>query len=251
MINYHDEQKIDLSKTVSTASLECAQFSNEPNNFEKSDFLSFLFENLNILTYILIGYLLCLIAVAFLFQKFKFKRSLSLLFQDYRQLCSLSSKIAIIVLSFNLFLFILITSLKSFINTNKILINTDEFLNSNEKLIETSKILTIFSYHLKTFRKGAKSSLLTKLINRKIKEKKYLIFGLNAIELREKFLKNDVPSLFFLFEKRLLLHYISLYLPLTRNQIVFKKLTNLFEQIQVIFLSKSLKSGDKKFIKKR
>ena len=124
----------------------------------------------------LIGYLLLfLFSYIFLRKLFPFlspikKSKLFLskfLYDDYTQLRALSSKVALIFLFFNLFLFILINLLTNFIKTEAVIVNTDEIIDSNKKLLSTPKILFINYLYFDTFSSLPKNSLLFKLIKPK------------------------------------------------------------------------------------
>ena len=252
------KEYLEFSKTVSTTNLRLGQFLSEPNNLAKSDFSAFLFENLNLLIFILIGYLLLFI-ISFLFLRNAIHNSLKRLklilfklsFLDYNQLCAISSKIALVFLFFNLFLFILITVLTAFIKTEKVIVNCDEIINTDLKLIQTPKTLTLLVNDFDFFKICAKNSLLTRLIDKKIKANNHLILDAKGFsKLKQVALKKKLPSLFFLIEDHSLKHFISVFLEGTKDQVAFES-ANYFERLNAILFRKNLKKLEKMFINRR
>ena len=248
------------SKSVSNLQLEICQFLIQPNNFEKSDFSAFLFDNINLLSYILIGYLLIFIITFILLPKVSHNslknRKLILtkiLFFNYNQLRTLSSKIALIFLFFNLFIFILTNMLTNFIKTDAVIVNTDELIDTDDKLLKTTKIFAIDPKNANFFRGNQnQNSLLTKLVNQKIKEDKCLIINSSGIKKFNHIIsKNELPSLFVFGGKHALLKLVSDILPLTKNQFAFKSKHSYYDSVLVIYLRKNLKATDKNFIHKR
>ena len=172
-----EDKFLEFTKTAYLLEDGIGQILNEPN-YSKTDLSSFLIENWSLVSYMLIGYLL-LFFFSYIFVKklFPFLSPLKksklvsskLLYDDYTQLRAFSSKIALIFLFFNFFLFILINLLTNFIKTDAVIVNTDELIDSNEKLLSTTKILLTTSYELKYLSTFPKSSLLFKFVTRKKK----------------------------------------------------------------------------------
>ena len=174
--------------------------------------------------------------------------SFKLLYDDYTQLRAFSSKIALIFLFFNLFLFILINLLTNFIKTGAVIVNTDELIDSNEKLLTTSKILftTDFEFtHLSTF---PKKSLLFKFVTRKKENYQYVTKKSNWTKI-QKMIKKGESSSFFIYEtKPKVLTILILLAMYKKNPFFFMKPTNYHEKIYVYYLRKNLEKNKKKFL---
>ena len=234
---------------------QVGQILDKPNDLKENDFLSFLFENWNLLSYMLIGYLL-LFFLGFIFLKKYFSHnplknlkliSSKLLFNDHIRLRELSSEFALILLFFNLFLFILINLLTSFIKTGAVVVNTDELIDSNEKLLSNSKILCSSNFNFLQFSKFSKSSLLFKLMKRKKEQNQYLTEN-NKTKINE-IIKKEQSSTLFFFDIRLkVLSYLFWYSSATKNPVIFMKSTNYHESIYVYEMSRRLEKSKKKFI---
>ena len=103
------------------------------DNLEKSDFSSFLFDNVRLVIIILLGYL-SLVVVTWMVpnlirQGYSRINSLKLtilrfFFIDLNRLISLSYKFAVLVLMFNFFIFFNRNFLSGNIKTSKVVINT-------------------------------------------------------------------------------------------------------------------------------
>ena len=252
-----EENKIEITKTAYILEHGIGQILNEPNNLKKTDLSSFLIENWNLVSYMLIGYLL-LFFFSFIFAKklFPFLSPLKksklisskLLYDDYTQLRAFSSKIALIFLFFNLFLFILINLLTNFIKTEAVIVNTDELIDSNEKLLTTSKILSTTDFgfwYLSTF---PKNSVLFKLVARKKKDYQYVTPESNMTKIWEIIEKGESSS-FFIFDTKptVLINLIALAMH-TKNPIIFVNPTSYYEIKYVYRLRKNLEKNKKKFI---
>ena len=255
--DYEEHSKfIELSGIKTGFAFEFGQVLKKPINLEESDFSSFLFENLNLLSYILIGYLLLFFYGFIFFKKhFPFLNPLKklkiisskLLFNNHIQLRKLSPKFAYILLFFNLFLFILIQLLTNFIKTDKVTLNTDELIDSNDKILSNSKILYTRIENLRQFSHFPESSLLFKLMKRKKEQNQYLT-KLNQTKIDE-IIKKGQSSSVLIFENRpMLLNSLLLFSMFTKNPIIFMKLGNYHQNIYVYFMRRRLDKNKKKFI---
>ena len=179
----------------------------------------------------------------------KSKLALSkLLYDDYTQLRAFSSKIAFIFLFFNFFLFILINLLTNFIQTDAVILNTDELIDSNEKLLSTPKILLTRGFQLDYLNTFPKSSLLFKLVTRKKENYQYFTPQSNFTKIM-KIVKKGESSSFFLFDsKSTVLLHLLMFAKLTKNPIVFMKPTSYHEVIYGYYMRKTLEKNKKKFI---
>ena len=252
-----EDKLIEFSKTVLQNEIGIGQVLNEPNSLEKADFSSFLFENWNLLSYMLIDYLLLFffsyIFLRKLFHLFsplkKSKLILSkLLYGDYTQIRALSPEVAIIFLFFNLFLFILISLLTNFIKTDAVIVNTDEIIDSDEKLLSTSKIIFTQYHLLEYFNSFPKNSLLFKLFKRKREDNQYITREFNATEI-VKIIFTGKSSSLFVFDTKMSVFFslwgCAMYM---KNPIIFKKHTNYHEIYFIYQMRKKLEKNKKKFI---
>ena len=103
----------------------------EPSRSDKADLSSFLLQNVLLLVFIAVGYLLVAILVGILLQTMANYRTKiiarivsSTFFLNYKQLGSVSNKVSTLFVFFNLFLFINFEILSCTIKVDKLLINT-------------------------------------------------------------------------------------------------------------------------------
>ena len=205
----------------------------------------------------LIGYLL-LFFFSYIFAKKHFpflspiKKSKlissKILYDDYTQLREFSSKIALIFLFFNLFLFILINLLTNFIKTGAVIVNTDELIDSNEKLLTTSKILFTTDDKIRYLSTFSKNSLLFKLVARKKENYQYVTKVSNMTKIWEIIEKGESSSFFIYETKPTVLGYLITLAMHTKNPIIFVKPTSYQEGKYVYGLRKNLEKNKKKFI---
>ena len=226
---------IEFTKVAYSFPIQLGQVLSETNNSKNTDISSFLYGNINLLSYILIGFLLLFFfSFAFLKQLFpslslveKSKLILSkLLFNNYTQLRAFSSKIALIFLFFNLFLFILMNLLTNFIKTNAVIVNTDELIDSNEKLLNTPKVLFIYTSFFEKFSYLPKSSLLFKLAEKLKENNQYLTEAYNWTKTLQIVYKGESSSLFFLMDRISCFTFLAWCSETTKNPIVFMNPTN-------------------------
>ena len=244
---------VELSQIAFSAPYQCGQVIKEPKNLKKTDFSSFLFENWNLLSCMLIGYLLVFF-VSFIFLKNNFpscsklkklKLILSkLLFDDPTQLRAFSSSIALIFIFFNLFLFILISLLTNFIKTEAVIVNTDELIDSEQKLLSSKKLIYISEFDFKHYSSFLKSSVLFKLGKKIIEDNRYVTFE----NLMEMLLKGQSSSFFLFDNKYEVLRNLLPFSVMIKNPIIFMKPTNYHESNQVYYMRKNLDKRKKKFI---
>lgn len=258
-IQRHLNENTEQSETVITTSYQIGQVLKNSNNLRKFHFSSFLFNNINILIFILIAYLFVFLFV-FIFSvinfnnqnKFKVLKSFlfNLIFSNYKP-SFLSSKISLILLGLNIYMFILTTIFRNLIKTDKVVVNTDEFIDSIDKLDKTSKILTFQSYDFDLFNHSSKISIF-KSFNKRIEEGKFLKLSWNNQIIKNLALKNDLSSLFFCMKNGQILLTLSIMAPLTKSdQFFYMKSKAYYESIQVILIRKNLDDYKKKFINRR
>ena len=256
--NLFDEEALELSKTAHVMEDNIGQVLNEPNSLKNTDSSSFLYENFNLVSYMLIGYFL-LFFFSYIFAKklFPFLSPLKksklisrkLLYDDYTQLRAFSSKIALIILFFNFFIFILIILLINFINTKTVIVNTDEIIDSNEKLLSTSKILVTSEEKLTYYKHFPNDSLLFKFIKRIKKNNQYLIPEFNRTKIYKIIREGESSSLFVFNNKQVLLYNLFVIAAFKKNPIIFMKPSTYHETTFVYHMSKKLEKNKKKFIR--
>jgi hypothetical protein len=198
--------------------LEIAQLIKKQDKILKVDFSSFLVENINLLFYIFIGYLLISIFnFSFLkihHSKISYLNKLKLAFFnfyqfDLNQMSLFNSKFILIFLFFRIFLFFNLNILTNTIKTDKVVIDTKLIIDSINKLSQTSLILGFLDDEEFIFKNAPKNSFLKKLYQTKIKGKKFWKFKVRASdEDNNKFLKRKLYSYFFFTRKRTLLHFL-------------------------------------------
>lgn len=230
IIDTDSHPNLESTKACSTELFQIGQVLNKPNNLENSDLSSFLFENINVLVYILIGYLLLFVS-SFVFLKkvlpkyrsFKISKLFlnKLLFLDSNQLRQLSCEIALIFIFFSLFLFIVTNILSNLIKTNKVVVNTDEFIDSIEKLFTTKKSFTFQPEDLPYFNRTSKSSFLYKFYHKKIERENRFVSLDDQTKFRQFMMNNKLNSLFFFMKQSGMLIVLAFISPFTRNQFIF------------------------------
>ena len=167
---------------------------------------------------------------------------------DYTQLRAFSSKIALIFLFFNFFLFILINLLANFIKTEAVIVNTDELIDSNEKLLTTSKILLSFDWELRYLSTLPKNSLLFKFVTRKKENYQYVTPESNLTKIQKMIKKGESSSFFVFSTKPSVLMNLIVLAKYTKNPIIFVKPTSYQEKTYVYYMRKNLEKNKKKFI---
>ena len=98
---------------------------------------------------------------------------IDLLFLNYNTtLCNkLSFKIALIALFFDFFMIFILAFLTSAINTDSLVVKTDDFLNQQYKLLNSSKKFVFDQGDKQIFSRSPKNAFLYKLYNKKVKYK--------------------------------------------------------------------------------
>ena len=246
----------EYSKTAHVIEDNIGQVLNEPNSLKSTDLSSFLYENLNLLSYMLIGYLL-LFFFSYIFAK-KFIHFLSplkksklilskLFYDDSTQLRAFSPEIALVFVFFNFFFFLLITLLINFIKTDAVIVNTNEIIDSNEKLLTTNKTLVVDNLDLEYFASLPKNNILSKLVKRKKENNQYLTV-IDMEKLKEIIKKFKSSSFFILNSKDKVFEYLLICAAFIKNPIIFRKPTNYHETVYMYEMRKNLQNNKKKFI---
>ena len=224
---------------------------------ETSDFTSFLVQNKRIVMIILSGYLL-VIAMAFVF--FQTSRPFSSAFKSLKQVLgqvlfstgqsSKLYKVAIMLLAFHLFLFILQVLLRSSIKTEKATINTDEMIDSVPKLVSTSKTMVVNFEEEDILKRAIEHSLLGNLA-----EKRRIVYRAPLSEEKMKeLMKERMDSLFF-FSSEIYLYFIFSALASIAKQrglVAFIRSQIYSESfVRVFYLRRGLEEVKKQFIRNR
>lgn len=141
-------------------------------NSRSYDLSSFLVENVPLLAYVLLGYLLLAITTAILPQLTHANHSscwkslklvlLKVPFMDHSQLPRVHLRIMLFF--FSIFLFFQLNFLSNTIKTEKVTIPTDDLIDSPAKLLATTKTLTINQGGLKWLKQAPEGSFLRKLL---------------------------------------------------------------------------------------
>ena len=204
---------------------------------------------------ILSGYLL-VIMLAFVF--LQITRPFSSVFKSIKQVLGRvlfasgqsTSKVAIMLLAFHLFMFILQTLLRSSIKTEKAIINTDDTIDSNSKLIRTSKTMVVNFEEEAILKLAIENSLLAKLA-----KKRRIVYRAPLSEKKMKeLMKERIDSLFF-FSSEIYLYFILSTLASIakeRRLVVFLKSQIYSESLgRVFYLRRGLEESKKQFIHNR
>ena len=219
---------------------------------ETSDFTSFLVQNKRIVLIILSGYLL-VIVMAFVF--FQIGRPSDSAFKSLKQVLGRvlfatgqsTSKVAIMLLAFHLFMFILQTLLRSSIKTEKAIVNTDDTIDGIQKLVSTSKTMVVSFEEDDALKRAIAHSLLGKLA-----EKRRIVYRAPLSEEKMKeLMKERMDSLFF-FSSEIYLYFILSALASIakeRKLVAFIRSQIYSESfVRVFYLRRGLEETKKRFI---
>ena len=248
---------LQMTKVVSADPGRVGQFLNKPN-LRKTDISSFLYNNLSILSIILLGYLMIKLS-NLIFLKLSKQNNLSFvktLKLTILRLLNLnqnaSSTFVLLFLSLNIFLFFTLTVLKGTINTESVVVDQTKLIDSTDKIMNNDKILVTY-YNEKSLLSDAPSnSFLKKLYDKKAKENKIFIFqkNLNVNDFK-KFIDHGLATYLTISDYTSLLHflsYISVYS--TPDLISFLKSTNYYEKLSAFTMRRNLDKNKKKLIHK-
>lgn len=202
------DKNIQYSQPVTTAAYMVAQLLNEPTN-EMSDLSTFFIENGRLILFTFLGYLLPFLSVFAYYQNpsrilgpFLAKWP----FVNGRQMRALSPKLALIFTFFNLFLFVMLAILCNLIQTNVVVLSTDEFIDSRARLFNSPKVMaSCGNLTEKNLGSGesVQSSFFYKLVTRRIRKRTFIdwcsLEGRQKVEAMRK--KGGLVS-FFLFMYR-------------------------------------------------
>ena len=245
---------LEITKTVASSDFRVGNFLNKPNA-EKTDFSSFLYNNLNLLLIMLIGYLLIKLS-ALIFSKLSYHQSLlknlKLVLLRAFNINQRASIIGLLILSLNLFMFFSLTFLRGTIKTDSVIVNTTQLTDSSNKIINNDKTLVIVYYEEIVLSDAPSKSFLKKLYDKKKKENLIFVIrqGFNANNLI-KFINQGLTNyLIFADDVTLifLLSHFSNYSP--PGLISFLKSANYYELLSVFTIRRNLDENKKKLINK-
>lgn len=247
------DEAVEMTKPAFSFRYRIGQFI-EANKSEKSDFSSFLFDNVRLLILILAGYL-SVVAVTWIAPKLirsNYSRTKSLkltlfrfFFTDVQRLFSLSYKFTALVLSFQLFMFFNLNFLSGGIKTSKVVVNTDEIVDSISKLAHTQKTIGTIFDEKDLFVDQPDHSLLHLM-----SKKKMLFLDVNT-DLET--VVNNIRSYIFFSKEDALLFIFSRLIPLTqsKNLVTFSEPKSYHDSLGFFYMRRSLDQERKKFIHSR
>lgn len=226
--SYHSaDSPMEFSNPVSLYSFIVSQFLNEPTA-TRSDLISFLIDNRLLIIYVLIGCLVPLIAVcAFFRRRLRVPcsiRSLGtiaprLLSLPYSRVLAMSSKLALIFVFFNFFLFFMRSTLTSLIKTNAIVLDTSQFINTRQRLFGSPKTMMVCGNPLESslesknpMEQCSGQSFTDKLFSEKMKRDRLVevCFSKKGFKrLVSEAKENGLPSLLFWMDRVHAIWYLS------------------------------------------
>ena len=240
-----------------TELFQVAQLVKKPS-FESADFSTFIIQSRFQILKCLIGYFITLLIV-FIFLKTIYSgsrkpklSSYELFFCRLKIINKFYPKLKYIFLAFNLFLFINLSLLSNSIKTEKVVVPTDELIDSIAKFERSRKEPCFFKEEneMEIILNAPSNSFLSRIFNNKIKRKSVLCnlsIKYNATEvakLREK----GLYTYFFFMRRTALLILLSYITKNADNYFVFKKSTQYYENLFVIYIRKSLAENRKKLL---
>lgn len=173
--------------------------------------------------------------------------SLRLFFIDFNRILHYSGKLAILLCSLNWFIFFNFNFLSGNIQTDSVVVRTDEIIDSAAKIMSTKRTISIILDQLEEFTKAPESSFMGKL-----NKKGMFVVGARPFDEREQLLK-DITNYYF-FEREIGLNYLMSNLAALSshlNLVIFRKLSSYYETVDVIGLRRTLDEPKKRFIRQR
>ena len=180
------------------------------------------------------------------FKSFRFV-SIRLFFVDFNRLIHYSGKLAILLCSFNWFIFFNFNFLSGNIQTYSVIVQTDDIIDSTAKIMSTKRTMSIILDQLEELTKASEDSFMGKLNKRNT-----FVIGYDPVEDRQKLL-NDITSYYF-FEREIGLNYLMSNLASLSshlNLVAFMKPSSYYETVDVIAIRKTLDKPRKRFIHQR
>ena len=246
---------VEMTKSVGTLKYQLGQFIKNPNT-DKTDFSEFLYDNLNLLVIILIGYLLIILSAIVILKvlnrNYKLLTSFKLAFLKifyFNQ--NLAFRFAFMLMCLDLFLWLNLEFLSATIKTDSILVDQSEIIDSVNQFVDSNKVLVIIYNEEYLLAEAQKNSFLKKLHNKKVKQSKLYIFAqdINA-DILNKFIGAGLDKYFFFLNDNLLIHTLSALTDYSNELISFVKPTSFYEIVSAFPLRKNLESYKKSYIHK-
>lgn len=219
---------------------------------QPSDFLSFLYQNKDLVIILASGHLLVRLIV-FLFMRTVYSKAtrrspnLKWLHQTYRRIESHLSKLTVLFVFLGLFDFIILTLLINSIKTDKLVIDTSYLIDSQAKLKSTEARPMFFEMEsdYRLISEAPEHSQLFRLFHSKFKRKDgfFLVRKESPNQDMFKYLQED-PKTYYLFMNSLSLHYTA-FLASSFFENLFFKPVNYYETLNVAYLRKNLEKSKK------
>lgn len=242
-----ENHNFEISRVTSVNTFHVGQILRKPNKLNKSDFSSFLIENVRLLIIILIGYIVILMAIFTLLKLIRRRCSFyNLLTINRTRLGSISFKIDFIILAFSFFLFFNLSILTNMIKTEKVTVSTSEFIDSISKLNKTTKPLATVDTN--------STNLFYRLL-KKSKQSDALTVNnyANFDHFISKISKNRFDSYFYFMDE--IYFFVSVYYVTLLNRsvdhFVFFKPTIYYESFRAMFYRKNLDQKMKQILNHR
>ena len=180
--------------------------------------------------------------------------SIRMFFLPHDRLPRLSRKLATLMLFFNCFFFFTSNFLSNEIKTDSILVKTDEIIVSGFQMLNSEKNFATNPYDEHVLRRLPTNSLLKKLTEKTLVEKKHFVIGLRMnSEILNQFFKKGVNSFYFLGRYIALLWMLCGLAPhaSSGNMVAFMTQNKYHEWLTVFYFRKSLDEQRKMFVRRR
>lgn len=256
-VDYYNKE-IEYSKVVFPDVFRIAQILKKPSsssNLENVDLSSFLFNNIEILFMLFLGFIfsffIIFILLRFINQKLKIKiKKFILRPMNLDQIRLLSSQAALIYVFFSLFVFIVQNTLENNIKTESVILKTDDYINSFSRLKNTQKTLIVFDYQRILLQTAPKNSDMYKLYERKLRENNIVQIGRVGFRSIMKKRGNRIED-YFIFSRMHLLYIfvfgVSKYTDFEKH-FIFLNPQTYYEFIFAHYIRKSLNENIKSIL---
>ena len=245
---------LQITKTLASSTFQVGNFLNGPST-EKTDFSSFLYNNLNLLLIIAIGYLLIKLSTL-IFLKLSchnsFVKNLRFTLSKIFGTNQRASIIGLLILSLNLFVFFNLNFLTGSIQTESVIVNTTQLLDSTDKIMNNDKTLVILYFEERILSDATSNSFLKKLYDKKQKENSIFVIrqSFNANNLN-KFIHQGLTNFLIFSDDSTLIFFLTFFSDfLPSNSISFIESTNYYESLSVFTIRRNLNEDKKKLILK-
>lgn len=177
-LSYANDE-LEMSKIITVSSYQVGHLI-RPDKFENANYLQFFVNNITLILLVLIGYGLMKLAVyGFLRANHRSFRFRKLFLINHTQRARTASKAGLVLTFFYFFVFFLSTLMINSLNTDKVIINTDNIIDDFDKLNRTNKILTFYEDQSQILVEAPEGSFLNRLYARK-KQRKNEIYMISS-----------------------------------------------------------------------